>query len=264
MTGSTAAGSGSTTIRTFLQKTALTVLLLAVLGWIVAQAKTNWFWADVWSPKNRLYILGGLGVTIVVSLGAMAGGLVLGVLAGLGRMSRRLVPNHFATLYVEFVRGTPLLVQILIVYFCVGQMVGITDKILLGTCALAFFAGAYVAEIFRAGVESVPRGQVEAARSLGMNHMQAMIHVIGPQALKNALPPLAGQFISLVKDSSLLMLIGVTELTKRSMETGGSHYATFEVYLPLAGLYLLLTFPLSRLTQRLERKLGSDARGHRI
>ena len=112
-------------------------------------------------------------------------------------------------------------------------------------------------EILRAGVEAVPRGQLEAARSLGMSQYRAMLHVIGPQAIKNALPPLTGQFLNLIKDSSLLMMIGVTELMKRSEDLQGGVHAPFEVYLPLAGFYLLLTFPLARFTGWLEKRLSA-------
>jgi polar amino acid transport system permease protein len=165
---------------------------------------------------------------------------------------------------VDLVRGTPLLVQILIVYYCIGNLVRLDDQLLLGALALGVFSGAYVAEIVRAGIESVPRGQSEAARSLGMSHRQAMFHVVGPQALKNALPALTGQFINLIKDSSLLSVIGFTELTKRGEQVYTSTWATFEVFLPVAGLYLLLTLPLTKYTDRLERRLAGRVRGHRI
>jgi polar amino acid transport system permease protein len=242
----------------------VTAGVLILLVWIVSRTKSHWYWADVWSAANRDYILGGLALTLVVSAGAMVVGLLLGVLAGLGRMSHRVVPNQLATLYVEFIRGTPLLVQIYIAWFCVANVVGLTDRTVTGILALGFFSGAYNAEILRAGVEAVPRGQLEAARSLGMSQYRAMRHVIGPQAIKNAMPPLTGQFLNLIKDSSLLMMIGVTEVMKRSEELQGTTHAPFEVYLPLAGFYLLLTFPLSRFTAWLEKKMGGARRGQRL
>ena len=237
---------------------------MILIVWVVWRTKGHWYWNDVWSAANRDYILGGLLLTLVVSAGAMVVGTALGIVAGLGRMSRRIVPNQLATLYVEFIRGTPLLVQIYIAWFCVTHMVGLTDRTVTGILALGFFSGAYNAEILRAGVEAVPRGQMEAARSLGMSHVAAMVHVIGPQAIRNALPPLTGQFINLVKDSSLLMMIGVSELMKRSEELQGTISAPFEVYLPLAGLYLLITFPMSRFTRWLERKMGGPRREVRL
>jgi len=247
-----------------LARIGLTVLVLALFGLAVSFSKDLWFWRDVWISRSGRYLLLGLPVTLFVSFVAILVGLVLGVAAGLGRLSPRLVPNHLAGMYVEFIRGTPLLVQVMIAYFCVSQVTGIQGKMANGILALGFFSGAYVAEIVRAGIESVPRGQTEAARSLGMSHGQAMRKIIGPQALKNALPPLAGQFITLVKDSSLLMFIGVSELTKRADEVSASKHAHFEVLLPLAGLYLVVTWPLSLFTQWLEKRLGGDPRGHRI
>ena len=247
-----------------LKRLAVTAVLGILITWVISGAKEIWLWRDVWAGPNGRYLLLGLPVTLLVSGAAMVVGVVLGVAAGVGRLSPRVVPNQLATLYVEFVRGTPLLVQIYIAFYCVTLVVPLESRLLVGILALGTFSGAYIAEIIRAGVESVPRGQMEAARSLGMTHGQAMVRIIGPQALKNALPPLAGQFISLVKDSSLLMIIGVLELTKRAGEVKAATYSNFEILLPLAGLYLVLTYPLSRFTQWLEKRLGGDDRGHRI
>lgn len=250
--------------RDLVARIALFVLLAAFAVWVVTRAEYRWQWSDVWTAENTRWILGGLIWTLAVSLGAMVVGLLLGVVAALGRLSSRLVPRFYATIYVELIRGTPLLVQILIVFFCVSSVIQIDDRLILGILSLGFFSGAYVAEILRAGVEAVPPGQMEAARSLGMTHRQAMIRVVGPQALRNALPPLAGQFISLIKDSSLLMLVGLMELTKRSDELAAMKYSPFEVYIPLAGLYLVLTLPLSRFTQWLEKKMGGGRREARL
>jgi polar amino acid transport system permease protein len=252
------------TSREAIGRLSVTAGVVILLVWVISRSKTYWYWTDVWSSANRDYIVGGLLLTIVVSAGAMVVGLLLGALAGLGRMSHRVVPNQLATLYVEFIRGTPLIVQIYIAWFCLADVVHLEDRTIMGILALGFFSGAYNAEILRAGVEAVPRGQLEAARSLGMSHARAMLHVIGPQAIKNALPPLTGQFLNLIKDSSLLMMIGVTELMKRSEELQGLTHAPFEVYLPLAGLYLLITFPLSRFTGWLEKKMGGTPREHRL
>jgi polar amino acid transport system permease protein len=250
--------------REILGRAAVTIGVVVLLVWLVARTKSQWHWYDVWSAANRDYILGGLGMTLVISIGAMVVGLILGTLAGLGRMSHRIVPNQLATLYVEFIRGTPLLVQIYIAWFCVASAVGLVDRTVVGVLTLGFFSGAYNAEILRAGVEAVPRGQFEAARSLGMSRTLAMIHVIGPQAVKNALPPLTGQFLNLIKDSSLLLMIGVLELMKRSEQIQATTLAPFEVYLPLAGLYLVLTFPLSRFTAWLEKRMGGAKREHHL
>ncbi|MHC4469461.1 MAG: amino acid ABC transporter permease [Planctomycetota bacterium] len=245
-------------------RTAITLAVAAFLVVALSLTDYRWTWRDVWNAGTVELMAGGLLYTLLVSLGASVLGLILGVTAGLARLSRRLLPNQLAAIYVEAIRGTPLLVQIFIALYCVGTVTGLDDRTLVGITALGFFAGAYVAEIVRAGIEAVPRGQMEAARSLGMTHGQAMRHVIGPQALKNALPPMAGQFISLIKDSSLLMIIGVGEMVKRADEIHAATYSAFEAYIPLAGLYLVLTFPLSRFTQWLERRVGGAVREHRL
>jgi polar amino acid transport system permease protein len=125
-----------------------------------------------------------------------------------------------------------------------------------GIAALSIFAGAYVAEIIRAGIQSIPKGQMEAARSLGMNTPQAMIHIILPQAFKRTLPPLAGQFISLIKDSSLVSVIAITDLTKAGREVITSTFATFEIWFVVAFLYLTLTSVLSQVIAWVERRLA--------
>lgn len=247
-----------------LKRLGITALVILSFVLLFAFMHYNWRWANVWSAANVRHILDGFLWTLVVSGISMVLGVALGIIAAFGRMSPRLVPNHLANLYVDFVRGTPLLVQIYIVFYCIDNVVGIRNGLVLGAIALGTFSGAYVAEIFRAGIESVPRGQVEAARSLGMTYRQALVHVVGPQALKNSLPPLTGQFISLVKDSSLLSVVGFTELTKRADQIYTSGWANFEVYLPLAALYLAITIPLTRYTEWLERRMAGDARGHRI
>ena len=163
----------------------------------------------------------------------------------------------WTTLYVELVRGTPLLVQIFIVYVFIGTVLNLSREF-AGVAALALFTGAYVAEIVRAGVQSIARGQNEAARSLGLNASQSMRHVILPQAFKRVLPPLAGQFISLVKDTSLVSVIAITELTKSGREAITTSFSTFEIWFCVAGLYLLINLPLSHLASRLERRLAQS------
>jgi polar amino acid transport system permease protein len=160
-------------------------------------------------------------------------------------------------LYVELFRGTPLLVQIYIFYFCVAAVIHLDNPWVIGTLTLAFFSGAYISEMVRAGIESIDKGQIEAAKASGLNDRQTMRYVVFPQALRRIIPPVTGQFVSLVKDSSLLSIISVRELTKAAEVINATTYKTFEAYLPLAGLYLLITYPLSYLTQRLEVRMGS-------
>ncbi|WP_246140246.1 amino acid ABC transporter permease [Geothermobacter ehrlichii] len=197
----------------------------------------------------------GLWTTLWLSGCASALALVIGLLTGLARISRNYTLRGLAALYVEFIRGTPLLVQIFIAYFFVGTVFNLSRNV-AGIGALAIFAGAYVAEIVRAGIQSIPKGQMEAARSLGMNAFQAMAYIILPQAFKRILPPLAGQFISLIKDSSLVSVIAITDLTKSGREIITSTFATFEIWLTVAAMYLVVTSLMSQLVFYMERRLA--------
>lgn len=197
----------------------------------------------------------GLWVTLWISAVASVIGLVIGVVTGLCRVSQNLTLRQLSITYIEIIRGTPLLVQLFIFYFFLGTVLNI-GRLPSGIFALGIFAGAYVAEIIRAGIQSIPKGQMEAARSLGMNVPQAMIHIILPQAFKRTLPPLAGQFISLIKDSSLVSVIAITDLTKSGREVITSTFAVFEIWFVVAFLYLILTFTLSQVVAWVERRLA--------
>lgn len=202
-------------------------------------------------------LLWGLWTTLWISLASGALGLLIGLATGLCRLSSNPTLRDLSTVYVELVRGTPLLVQIFIFYFFIGTVLSLSREF-AGVAALALFTGAYVAEIVRAGVQSIARGQDEAARSLGLNAAQSMRHVVLPQAFKRVLPPLAGQFISLVKDTSLVSVIAITELTKSGREAITTSFSTFEIWFCVAALYLVINLPLSHLAGRLERRLGQS------
>lgn len=208
-------------------------------------------------------LLEGLWITVKVSAFAIAIGIFVGLGTGLCRLSDNPALRWTAITYIEIIRGSPLMVQIFLWYFVAGflidgllQQVGISPlpPLWYGVIALAVFTGAYVAEIVRAGIQSVHRGQMEAARSLGMTHAQAMRKVILPQAFRRIMPPLAGQFISLIKDSSLLGVMAVRELTKATREAVTSSLQSLELWFTCALLYLVLTFTLSLFVQYLERR----------
>jgi polar amino acid transport system permease protein len=215
-----------------------------------------------WKPG--LLII-GLWITLKLSVIATILGIIIGILGGLSRISTNPALKWATMTYVELIRGSPLMVQILIWYFVIGTVVN--DMLAAfgmrriaafwyGVASLACFAGAYVTEIVRAGIQSTHRGQTEAARSLGMTYAQSMRHIILPQALRRILPPLAGQFISLIKDSSLLGIIAIRELTKAAREAVSASLQPFEVYLLLMLLYLVLTFSLSMIVQRMEKRMA--------
>ncbi len=208
-------------------------------------------------------LLQGLWLTLEVSILAVFLGIIIGLFTGLARISKNPALRWTAITYIELIRGSPLLVQIFIWYFVLGTMfntlmakqgMGQLSPLWYGVAALAVFAGAYVAEIVRAGIQSIHRGQMEAARSLGMTYPQSMRHIILPQAFRRILPPLAGQFISLIKDSSLLGIIAVRELTKATREVVTTSLQPFELWFICALLYLVLTFALSMFVQYLERR----------
>ncbi len=200
-------------------------------------------------------LMNGLWTTLWLSAISSVFALILGLVAGLARISKNFTIRGLASIYVEFIRGTPLLVQIFIAYFFLGTVFDLSRNV-CGIGALALFAGAYVAEIVRAGIQAIPKGQTEAARSLGMTMPQTMVEVILPQALKKILPPLSGTFISLIKDSSLVSVIAITDLTKSGREIITSTFATFEVWLVVAAMYLLVTSILSQLVYYMERRLA--------
>ncbi len=197
----------------------------------------------------------GLWVTIWISFVSGLIGLVIGLITGLCRISKNPTLRGLAVFYIELIRGTPLLVQIFIFYFFIGTVLNL-DRTVAGIGALALFVGAYTAEIIRAGIQSIPKGQTEAARSLGMSTAETMIYIVLPQAFKRVLPPLAGQFISLIKDSSLISVIAITDLTKSGREIITSSFATFEIWFTVAILYLLVTSVLSQLLFWLERRFA--------
>ncbi|RUM52093.1 MAG: amino acid ABC transporter permease [Marinomonas sp.] len=199
----------------------------------------------------------GLWVTIKISFLSLIFSIILGVIFGLMRVAHGQVWRNLAVTYVEVIRGTPLLVQIFIVYFFIGTVFDL-DRFTAGVAALSIFTGAYVAEIVRGGIQSVPPGQMEAARSLGMSYAKAMTYVVMPQAIKRTLPSLAGQFINLIKDSSLVSVISITDLTKAGREVVSGSFAPFEVWFTVAALYLLVTGSLSWAIQRLEKRLAAS------
>ena len=198
-------------------------------------------------------MLRGAVITVEVTTFAIFFGLILGTIAAFGKLSRRSVFRIPSSIYVDFIRGTPLFVQILLFYYGItGLIIGITgepfriDPILAGIAVCSINSGAYNAEIVRAGIKSVDRGQMEAARSLGMTEGQAMKEVIMPQAVRLIIPPLGNEFIALLKDSSLLAVISVHELSKNGMLYVSKTFAAFPTYISVAFVYLALTMGISR------------------
>ncbi len=212
-------------------------------------------------------LLRGAVITVEVTTFAIFFGLMLGTIAAFGKLSKRSLFRIPSSIYVDFIRGTPLFVQILIFYYGIpGLINGLTgevfrvDPIIAGIAVCSINSGAYNAEIVRAGIKSVDRGQMEAARSLGMTEGQAMKEVIMPQAVRLIIPPLGNEFIALLKDSSLLAVISVHELSKNGMLYVSKTFAAFPAYISVAFVYLALTMGISRILNYIERRLGVSDR----
>jgi len=204
---------------------------------------------------NWAFLMLGMQETLRISAFAVVFGFMIGSAVGLLRLSRVRVLKMAAGAYVEFIRGTPLLVQLYILYFGLPSIgIDLTARA-AAIIGLSINSGAYVAEIVRAGIQSIDKGQTEAARSLGMSGHLAMIFVILPQAFRRIIPPLVNEFIILIKDSSLLSLIAITELMRAGQHIRSRTYADFEIFTAIAVLYFIVTFILSNILGVLERRL---------
>jgi len=213
---------------------------------------------DLIAEYAPLFLKGTL-VTIGLSVAGIIIGSILGLFIGLGKMMRKKLWALPFNWYINFFRGTPLMVQILLIHFAVVPVfLGTTNAIVAAILALSLNSAAYVAEIFRAGIQSIDKGQMEAARSLGMTHGQAMRFVILPQAIKRMIPPLGNEFIVLIKDSSLAALIAAPELMYWGRAMQGQYMRPWEPYLTAAVIYLVLTLSLNFLLNRIERRLATE------
>ena len=228
------------------------LLLSAIFSFAFSQLQYDWNWRAVWQYRQKF--LQGWMTTLLISVAALGLSLLISIFFALARRSRLLPLRYLAMLYIEGVRGTPLLVQILVFFYVVADAFGINNRYVVGILTLAFFTGAYLSEIIRAGIESIGESQLESARAIGLTTFQTYRFVILPQVVRRILPPLAGQFASLVKDSSLLSIIAVSEFTLNAQEVNAYTFSTLESYLPLAVGYLLLTLPISLFSRHLEQK----------
>ncbi|MBP1764536.1 MAG: glnP 1 [Firmicutes bacterium] len=205
-----------------------------------------------------LLLLGAV-VTLQITLLSVGFGLFIGMFMGMARLSKIWAVKLVATVYVDFIRGTPLLVQIFLMYFALPVLTGQRiDPFVAAVTACSINSGAYIAEIFRGGIQSIDKGQMEAGRSLGMSWPQTMRYIILPQAFKRIIPPLGNEFIAMLKDSSLVSVIGFEELTRRGQLIIARTYGSFEIWMTVAFLYLIMTLTISRLVDYLERRYKID------
>lgn len=213
--------------------------------------------------KYGSLFLEGTSVTVIISLVALLFGCIIGMLICLMKLSTFKVLKAISTAYIEILRGTPLFVQIYIIYFGLPQVgidfpsiLGISSDFIAGAFALSINSGAYVAEILRSGIQSVEKGQMEASRSLGLGYAATMRYVIVPQAIKNILPSLANEFITLVKESAIISVIGVREIMFTSSIVKNATFKPLEPLIVAAIIYFILTFTLSKLVGKFEKKLA--------
>ena len=232
---------------------AAALLLIALCVYLpFTQLTTGWNWAGVYRYRAKFYQ--GFGLTIVISLASLVLSTLFGLLSALAGRSRFLPLRYANRIYIDLVRGTPLLVQILILYYVTANAFGINDRNVCGVLILSISYAAYISEVIRAGIESVGKSQLESARAIGLTTPQTYRYVIFPQALRQTMPALAGQLVSLIKDSSLLSIVSVSEFTMNAREASNITFSSFECYIPLAVGYLLLTLPISFLTRHLEAR----------
>ncbi len=216
---------------------------------------------EIWQEAFPVLLV-GLRLTIELTILAVLFGCVIGLIVALGKMSRMSLIKIPSVIYVEFFRGSPLLIQIFLVYFGLPKLVGHPlNQFWSSVAVLSLNSGAYCAEIFRAGIQSIERGQMEAARSLGMNHIQAMRYVILPQAFKRVIPPMGNEFIAMMKDTSLVSVIGLVELTRSGQLIISTTYNALEIWFVVAIFYMIMTILISEFfVNRMERRLQAGDR----
>ena len=201
------------------------------------------------------YLIQGALITIEITLMAVGIGFFIGLFAGIARICRIKALRIIATIYADCIRGTPLLVQIFLIYFALPMLIHTQiNPFVAAVTACAINSGAYVSEIFRAGIQAIDQGQFEAGHSLGLSWWQTMYYIILPQAFHNILPPLGNEFITMLKDSSLVSVIGFEELTRRGQLIIAQTYASFEIRMTVAALYLIMTLAIAKFVSFMEHK----------
>ena len=205
--------------------------------------------------KSLPFLLQGALITIEITMLSVGIGFFIGLFTGIARISRVRLLRITATIYADGIRGTPLLIQIFLIYFALPVVLGMHIKpFVAAVTACGINSGAYVSEIFRAGIQSIDIGQMEAGRSLGLTWWQTMYYILLPQAFRNILPPLGNEFITMLKDSSLFSVIGFEELTRRGQLVIAQTYASSEIWMTVAVLYLIMTLVIARFISYMEGK----------
>jgi polar amino acid transport system permease protein len=237
----------------------LIVLILVSGLFIFAFSKIDYVYNWQSIIEYRTIFFDGFLLTLSLSVISLMTSLILGVILALCQRSRIYFVKITAKSFVEIVRGTPLLVQVLIFFYVVASAFGIENRFLNGVIILSIFSGAYLGEIIRGGIESVGKSNFEIAQVIGLTKFQTYRYVVFPQVLRAVLPSIAGQLVSLIKDSSLLSIIAVKELTMAASEMNSATFSTIEAYLPLAVGYLIITMPISFFSKYLEKRFHYES-----
>jgi polar amino acid transport system permease protein len=232
------------------------ILVGGLLAVLYATGNIDPDWFAVWGP----YILEGTGTTLIICFASIIFATGLAMLGAFGRLSRRPVVYSVASLYVSLVRGTPLLVQLYFIYYALPEVGLVLPGLVAGIIALSFNYGAYMTEIFRAGIQAVPPGQREAAQALGMPEWQIMRRIVLPQAIRIVIPAIGNEFIAMIKDSALVSTISVTEILWRARRVGTREFRTLQAMLLAALVYWVLTIIFSYFQERLEKRMARSDR----
>ena len=233
------------------------ILATIISAILLNQSNLRWDWESI--NAYWLHFCKGWLHTASISALALASSLLFGSILAASERSN-FIPLHLAARsIITTIRGTPLLAQIYIFFYIIAEVLHLQNRMLCGILSLSLFSGAYIAEILRAGIDSISSSQLESAKAIGLTRFQTYRYVILPQTVRVILPPLSGQFVSLIKDSSLLSIIGINELTQTAKNVASYTFSNFESYIILAAGYLCLTLPLALLTRFLERKFRHES-----
>ncbi len=227
----------------------------------------------IWAKYGSMY-WSGLGYTLLFALFGVFMGLVLGMILASGRMLRtdpqdqayrkglKWIARSICSIYVEIFRATPMIVQVFVIYYGVGNVLKLPDpamnRMFWGMMAVGFNSAAYMSEVIRSGIGAVPAGQMEAARCLGMSHWKAMCHVILPQAVRNILPAMCNEFVTIIKETSVLGMVGIVELMFRAQSIAKQTFIFLEPYVIVAIMYFIVVFPLSKIIAAVERRMNKS------
>lgn len=236
----------------------LLAIFLILIFWM-SLVKINVSFDFFFIKEFKIRVFKGFLMTFYISIGSLIISLIIGIVTAICNNSKILFIRYLAITYVKFIRGTPLIMQIYLFFYIVGTAWGINNRFFAGILILSIFEGAYIGEIIRGSFISIDNSQLEIAKAVGFTKQQTLKFVILPQLIARTLPALAGQFSSIIKDSSLLSMIAVIELTQTMREISSINFKLFECYLFLGLLYLILTLPITYISEMLERKFNYES-----